>query len=55
MSDRYLRVQIKALLAQRLYGSEYYYQVACEVDEALERAVKVLDDKKLFEQSGIHE
>lgn len=55
ISDRYLRVQIEALLAQRLYGSEYYYQVACEVDEAFERAVKVLDDRKLFEQSGIHE
>lgn len=54
-SDKYLKAQIKALLASNLYGSKYYYQVTKDVDEAFARALAVLKDKKLFDKLGIHD
>lgn len=54
-SDRFLRVQLKALFASNLFGTPYFYRVTKEVDEAFERAVQVLNDKALFERMGIHD
>lgn len=54
-SDKFLRAQIKALLASNLYGAKYYYQVTKDVDEAFQRALRVIEDKALFEKNGIHD
>lgn len=54
-SDKFLRAQLKALFASNLYGTKYFYQVTKEVDEAFQRAVQVLNDKDLFERTGIHD
>lgn len=55
VSDRYLRTQLKALLASNLYGPEYYYQVSKDVDEAFARALQVLGNKELFDELGIQD
>lgn len=52
-SDKFLRAQLKAMFANNLYGSEYYYQVTKDVDDAFARALEVLKDKKLFNELGI--
>lgn len=55
VSDKYLRMQVKALLASNLYGSEYYYRVSKDMDEAFARALQVLENRKLFDDLGIHD
>ena len=52
-SDKFLRAQLKAMFANNLYGSEYYYQVTKDVDDAFARALEVLKDKRLFDELGI--
>lgn len=54
-SDKFLRVQLKALFASNLFGTGYFYQVSKEIDEAFQKAVQVLNDKALFERTGIHD
>lgn len=54
-SDKFLRVQLKALFASNLFGPGYFYQVSKEIDEAFQKAVQVLNDKALFERTGIHD
>ncbi|MCM1169889.1 MAG: S41 family peptidase [Bacteroides sp.] len=54
-SDRFLRAQIKALFASNLYGTPYFYRVTKEVDDAFSTAVRVLNDKALFDKMGIHD
>ena len=54
-SDKFLRTQLKALFASNLYGTQYYYQVTKDVDEAFLRALKVIEDKELFNRLGIHD
>ncbi len=54
-SDRFLRSQLKALFASNLYGTKYYYQVTKDIDEAFQRALKVMEDKELFDKLGIHD
>ena len=44
-SDIYMGYLIKALIARNLFGSEYYYRVMKDEDEALKTALKTV--KKL--------
>ncbi len=41
-SDRYLRLMLKAQVARYLFGTEYYYKVMKETDDAYLRAVEYL-------------
>lgn len=52
-SDRYLRTQLKALLASNLYGTEYFYQVTKDMDATFQKAVELIQDKSLFDRLGI--
>lgn len=46
-----LRIQLKALIAQRLFGTEYYYRVISRShDEAFRKAVELLEN---WEQQGV--
>lgn len=44
-SDRFLRVQVKALIARNLYGMPAYFQIIRSVDDGFARALEVLNDK----------
>ena len=48
VSDRFLRAQVKALLARNLYGMPAYYRIIRSVDDGFERAIEALNDKALF-------
>jgi hypothetical protein len=41
-SDRYMRLMLKAQVARYLFGTEYYYKVMKETDDAYLRAVEYL-------------
>ena len=41
-SDRYLHLMLKAQVAKNLFGTEYYYKVMKEIDDAYNRAVEEL-------------
>lgn len=41
-SDRYMRLMLKAQVAKSLFGTEYYYKVMKEFDDAYNRAVEEL-------------
>lgn len=47
-SDRYLRVQLKALMASTLYGSEYFFQVTKDIDQTFQKAVELINDRKFM-------
>ena len=42
-STEYLHTMLKALIASRLYGTEYYYRVMIDEDEGIKVALKDLD------------
>lgn len=51
LSAPLLRIQLKALIAQRLFGTEYYYRVINRShDEAFRKAVELLEN---WEQQGV--
>ncbi|MDR2906820.1 MAG: S41 family peptidase [Bacteroidales bacterium] len=52
-SDEYILLQVKALLARNLYGTKYYFQTIRSIDEGYQRALKVVEDEKLFKQLKI--
>lgn len=47
-SDHYLRVQLKALLASTLYGTEYYFQVTKDIDQTFLKAVELINERKFM-------
>ncbi len=47
-SDRFLRAQVKALIARNLYGMPAYYRVIKEVDDGFTRALEVLGKPETF-------
>lgn len=47
-SDRFLRAQVKALIARNLYGMPAYFQIIRSVDDGFARALEVLNDKARF-------
>lgn len=47
-SDRFLRAQVKALIARNLYGMPAYYRVIKEVDDGFTRALEVLGEPDTF-------
>lgn len=47
-SDNFIMMQVKAHIAQTLYGRRYYFQTMRVLDEAYQRALKVVEDEKLF-------
>ncbi len=52
-SDAYIMLQVKALLARNLYGTKYYFQTIRSIDDGYQRALKVVEDEKLFKQQKI--
>ncbi|MDR0436769.1 MAG: PDZ domain-containing protein [Bacteroidales bacterium] len=52
-SDSYILLQLKALLARNLYGTKYYFQTIRSIDEGYQRALKVVEDEKLFKKMNI--
>jgi carboxyl-terminal processing protease len=52
-SNEYIMLQVKALLARNLYGMKYYFQTIRSIDEGYQRALKVVEDEKLFKQLKI--
>ena len=41
-SDNYLRLLLKAQVAKDLFGTEYYYRVMKDIDDACLKALKLL-------------
>ena len=52
-SDRFIMLQIKALLARNLYGARYFFQTVRSADQAYQQALRVIEDDNLFRQLGI--
>jgi carboxyl-terminal processing protease len=52
-SDEFILLQLKALLAQNLYGRKYYCQTIRSIDEGYQRALKVVEDESLFKKMKI--
>jgi len=49
-SDKYIRYQLKALLARNLYDANAYYQVIKDIDDAYLKAVEIIRNDKLFDK-----
>ncbi|MFZ4398668.1 MAG: S41 family peptidase [Bacteroidales bacterium] len=49
-SDRYIRFQIKALLARNLYDANSYYMVIKDIDDAYLKAVEIIKNDKMFDK-----
>lgn len=47
-SDKYIRYQIKALLARNLYDINSYYQVIKDIDDTYLKALEIIQNDKLF-------
>jgi carboxyl-terminal processing protease len=52
-SDEYILIQLKALLARNLYGTRYFFQTIRSIDQGYQRALKIIEDEKLFKQLKI--
>lgn len=54
-SEKYIKLQLKAMIARNLWNTEQYYQVVMSEDSAIQKAVSILNDKRynnlLSEQS----
>ena len=49
-SDKYIRYQLKALIARNLYDVNAYYQVIKDIDDAYLKAVEIIQNDKLFDK-----
>ncbi|MEI6822837.1 MAG: S41 family peptidase [Bacteroidota bacterium] len=49
-SEKYIRVQLKALFARNLYDINSYYQVVRDIDDAFTKAVEIIQNDKLFDK-----
>jgi hypothetical protein len=49
-SDKYIRYQLKALLARNLYDANAYYQVIKDIDDAYLKAVEIIKNDKMFDK-----
>jgi carboxyl-terminal processing protease len=52
-SDQFIMLQIKAALAQNLYGRRYFFKTVRSMDPGYQQAIKVIEDDNLFRQLGI--
>jgi len=52
-SDRFIFMNLKAMLAQNLYGRRYFFQTMRSADPAYQRALQVIQDDRLFRQLNI--
>jgi carboxyl-terminal processing protease len=52
-SDQYILLQLKALIANNLYGRKHYFQTIKSIDPAYQQAVKTIENNKLFKQHKI--
>ena len=52
-SDRFISMNLKAMLAQNLYGRRYFFQTMRSADPAYQRALQVIQDDRLFRQLNI--
>ncbi|NVN95511.1 MAG: S41 family peptidase [Bacteroidetes bacterium] len=49
-SDKYIRYQLKALLARNLYDANAYYEVIKDIDDAYLKAVEIIKSDKMFDK-----
>ncbi|MCX6231793.1 MAG: S41 family peptidase [Bacteroidetes bacterium] len=49
-SDKYIRYQLKALLARNLYDMNSYYQVIKDIDDTYLKAVEIIQNDKMFDK-----
>ncbi len=49
-SDKYIRYQLKAMLARNLYDANAYYQIIKDIDDAYLKAVEIIKNDKLFDK-----
>jgi carboxyl-terminal processing protease len=49
-SDKYIRYQLKALLARNLYDMNAYYQVVKDIDDTYLKAVEIIKNDKMFDK-----
>jgi hypothetical protein len=52
-SDRFIMLRVKALLAQNLYGRRYFFKTIRPIDEGYQRALRVIEDDRLFRELNI--
>ncbi len=52
-SDEFILLQLKAQIASSLYGEKCYYQITSSMDDAYQRALKTVEDEKLFKKLKI--
>ncbi len=49
-SDKYIKYQLKALLARNLYDANAYYEVIKDIDDAYLKAVEIITNDKMFDK-----
>ena len=49
-SEKYIQVQLKAMVARNLYDLNAYYEVAKDIDDGLLKAVEIIQNDKLFDK-----
>ena len=47
-SEKFLLLQIKALIARNVWETQQYYQVMSSADSGIQKALEILNDKKAF-------
>jgi carboxyl-terminal processing protease len=52
VSENSIKMRIKAMLAQDLWGVSEYYQIANVENEILQEAIKVIEGKK-YDEKGL--
>jgi carboxyl-terminal processing protease len=50
LSEDFIKIQIKALLAQKLWDTNAFYKVINQGDEEIQKAVKVINDDSMFKK-----
>jgi len=48
-----IKLLLKAVIAQNIFGINSYYEVISELDEVLQKAIKLIDDDKVFKENKI--
>jgi len=49
-SEKYIRYQLKAMLARNLYDTNAYYQIIKDIDDAFLKAVEIIKNDKMFDK-----
>ena len=49
-SEDWIKMQIKAMIARNVWEIDKYYQVVLKEDKMIQKAISILNDKKLYDE-----